>query len=174
MTNNPPSVDVVLDQFVDRLIKERNVGNLAPEVLEQMKKDLTAIMVAHELPYVAQAIAGNWNDLITKVQKALAADGPTFINVLQPCRLGWGYKPEETLALGRLAVETCMWPIFEVVHGEYKISSKPKEKKPIVEFLKPQARFKHLFRPENADLLASLQAEVDARWERLLKLETKA
>lgn len=141
---------------------------------EQMRKDLTAIMVAHELPYVAQAIAGNWNDLITKVQKALAADGPTFINVLQPCRLGWGYKPEETLALGRLAVETCMWPIFEVVHGEYKISSKPKEKKPIVEFLKPQARFKHLFRPENAELLASLQAEVDARWERLLKLEAKA
>jgi len=141
---------------------------------EQMRKDLTAIMVAHDIPYVAQTIAGNWNDLITKVQKALAVDGPSFINVLQPCRLGWGYKPEETLALGRLAVETCMWPIFEVVHGEYKISQKPKEKKPLVEFLKPQSRFKHLFRPENAELLASLQAEVDARWERLLKIEAKA
>jgi pyruvate ferredoxin oxidoreductase beta subunit len=131
-------------------------------------------MVAHELPYVAQAVAGNWNDFITKVQKAVATDGPTFINVLQPCRLGWGYKPEDTLALGRLAVETCMWPIYEVVHGEYKISQKPKEKKPLVEFLKPQARFKHLFKPENAELLARLQAEVDARWERLLKLESKA
>jgi pyruvate ferredoxin oxidoreductase beta subunit len=141
---------------------------------EQMRKDLTAIMVAHEIPYVAQAVAGNWNDLVTKVQKALAVDGPSFINVLQPCRLGWGYKPEDTLALGRTAVETCMWPIYEVVNGEYKISQKPKEKKPIAEFLKPQARFKHLFKPENADLLASLQAEVDARWEKLLKLETKA
>jgi len=138
---------------------------------EQMRKDLTQIMVAHDIPYVAQAIAGNWNDFITKVQKAVATDGPAFINILQPCRLGWGYKPEETLALGRLAVETCMWPIYEVVEGKYKISQKPKEKKPLAEFLKPQSRFKHLFKPENAELLASLQVEVDARWEKLLRLE---
>ena len=138
---------------------------------EQMRKDLTAIMVAHDIPYVAQAVAGNWNDFITKVQKAVAVDGPAFINILQPCRLGWGYKPEETLALGRLAVETCMWPIYEVVDGKYKITQKPKEKKPLTEFLKPQSRFKHLFKPENAELLASLQVEVDRRWEKLLKLE---
>jgi len=60
---------------------------------EQNRKDLTAIMVAHEIPYVAQSVVGHWNDFISKVQKALATDGPSFINVLQPCRLGWAYKP---------------------------------------------------------------------------------
>ena len=141
---------------------------------EQMRKDLTAIMVAHDIPYVAQATVGNWNDFITKVQKAVSADGPAFINILQPCRLGWGYKPEETLALGRLAVETCMWPVYEVVDGKYKISQKPKEKKPVAEFLKPQSRFKHLFKPENKELLDSIQTEVDRRWEKLLKLEASS
>ncbi|MBN1823851.1 MAG: hypothetical protein JW803_05995 [Endomicrobiales bacterium] len=141
---------------------------------EQVRKDLTAILVAHDIPYAAQTTVGNWNDLITKVQKAVATDGPTFINILQPCRLGWGYKPEDTLAIGRLAVETCIWPVYEVVNGEYKITSKPKEKKPVTEWLKPQARFKHLFRPENKGLLEQIQAEVDAKWEKLLRLESKA
>ena len=137
---------------------------------EQVRKDLTAIMVAHEIPYVAQSIVGNWNDYITKVQKALNTDGPAFINVLQPCRLGWAYPPEDTMLMGRLAVETCMWPVYEVVNGEYKITMKPKEKKPVVEFLKPQGRFKHLFRPENKPILDEIQAEVDRKWEKLLKL----
>jgi len=72
--------------------------------------------------------------------------------------------------MGRLAVETCMWPVYEVVNGEYKITMKPKEKKPVVEFLKPQGRFKHLFRPENKPILDEIQAEVDRKWEKLLKL----
>jgi pyruvate ferredoxin oxidoreductase beta subunit len=139
---------------------------------EQFRKDLTEIMVAHGIPYVAQASIGNSMDFMNKVQRALAIDGPAFINVLQPCRLGWAYKPETTLSLGRLAVETCMWPIYEVIDGEYKINSKPKEKKPVVDFLKEQGRFKHLFKPGNEQILADIQAEVDARWEKLLKLET--
>jgi len=137
---------------------------------EQNRKDLTAIMVAHDLPYVAQAVVGHWNDLITKVQKALATDGPTFINVLQPCQLGWAYPPENTMVLGRNSVDTCIWPIYEVEKGVYKLSMKPKEKKPIVEFLKPQGRFKHLFKPENQHILDAMQAEVDRKWEKLLKL----
>ena len=137
---------------------------------EQIRKDLTAIMVAHDIPYAAQAIVGNWNDYITKVQKALATDGPTFINVLQPCRLGWGYKPEDTMAMGRLAMETCMWPVYEVVNGEYKITVKPKEKKPVMEFFKDQTRFKHLMKPENKQLVDEIQAEVDRKWAKLLQL----
>jgi pyruvate ferredoxin oxidoreductase beta subunit len=137
---------------------------------EQVRKDLTAIMVAHDLPYVAQSAIGNWNDFTTKVQKALDTDGPTFINILQPCRLGWGYKPEDTMTLGRLAVETCFWPVYEVVNGEYKLNVKPKEKKPVAEFFKLQNRFKHLIKPENKELLDSIQAEVDQRWAKLLKL----
>jgi pyruvate ferredoxin oxidoreductase beta subunit len=137
---------------------------------EQLRKDLTAIMVAHDLPFVAQSAVGYWNDFTTKVQKALETDGPTFINILQPCRLGWGYKPEDTMMLGRLAVETCFWPVYEVVNGEYKLNIKPKEKKPVAEFFKLQTRFKHLMKPENKVLLDEIQAEIDKRWEKLLKL----
>lgn len=139
---------------------------------EQMRKDLTAIMVAHDLPYAAQSAVGYWNDFISKVQKALATDGPTFINILQPCRLGWGYNPEDTNLLGRLAVETCFWPVYEVENGQYKINVQPKEKKPITEFFKLQARFKHLLKPENKPILDDIQLEIDRRWEKLLKLES--
>jgi pyruvate ferredoxin oxidoreductase beta subunit len=134
---------------------------------EQNKKDLTQIMVAHNIPYVAQAYVGNWNDFITKVQKALSIDGSSFINILTPCRLGWNYKPEDTMSLARLAVETCICPSFEVEYGVYKINVMPKEKKPVTEFLKPQGRFKHLFKPENAPILEAIQKNVDNNWELL-------
>jgi len=136
---------------------------------EQSRKDLTEIMAAHGIPYVAQAYVGNWNDYVTKVQKALAIDGPSFINVLTPCRLGWAYKPEDTMSLNRLAVETCIWPSYEVENGVYKINVKPKEKKPIAEFLKPQGRFSHLFKPGNEHILEQIQKEVDEKWENLQK-----
>jgi len=137
---------------------------------EQQRKDMTEIMVAHNIPYVAQAVVGNWNDFVTKVQKALSVDGPTFINIMQPCPLGWGTKPEDTLELGRLAVETCIWPLYEVENGVYKINYKPKEKKPVTDFLKPQTRFKHLFgKTPNAEILDSVQKLTDDKWELLLK-----
>lgn len=138
----------------------------------QWRKDLTEIMVAHGIPYVAQAIIGNWADLTRKAEKAFSIRGPKFMNVLQPCRLGWGYKPEETLVLARLAFDTCFWPVYEVENGVYKIS-KPKEKKPVVEYLKTQDRFRHLFKPGNEPLLAGIQSEVDRRWVQLLAKEEK-
>ncbi|MDR3253744.1 MAG: hypothetical protein LBT07_02115 [Endomicrobium sp.] len=140
---------------------------------EQHKKDLTQIMAAHNIPYVAQSYIGSWNDFITKVQKALAVDGPSFINVFTPCRLGWNYKPEDTMELARLAVETCIWPSYEVENGVYKINVKPKEKKPVTEFLKLQGRFKHLFKPENAHILEEIQKNVDEKWT-LLQFRTEA
>ena len=133
------------------------------------RKDLTGIMAAHNIPYVAQATAGYHMDLIKKAEKAFSIPGPKFMNVLQPCRLGWAYKPELTMEMGRLAVQTCMWPIYEVENGKWKLSMKVKEKKPIVEFLKLQDRFRHLFKPGNEQLLADLQAEVDRNWETLLE-----
>jgi pyruvate ferredoxin oxidoreductase beta subunit len=138
---------------------------------EQTRKDLTAIMVAHDLPYAAQASIGYWNDYMNKVQKAVSTQGPTFINVMQPCRLGWAYKPEDTIQVGKLAVETCLWPVYEVVGGKYKINMKPREKKPVTEFLKLQGRFKHLLKPENKALVDEIQAEIDAKWDQLLRLE---
>ena len=69
----------------------------------------------------------------------------------------------------RLAVETCYWPLFEVIYGEWKLTYRPKKKLPIEEFLKKQGRFKHLFKPENRHIIDRIQANVDLKWERLLK-----
>ncbi len=138
---------------------------------EQYRKDLTAIMIAHGIPYAAQSIAGNWRDLTSKVGKAISINGPKFINVFQPCRLGWGYEPELTCEMGRLAADTCAWPLYEVVNGQYKITYKPKEKKPIAEWIKLQGRFKHLMKPENKPILDEIQSQADKNWEGLLKKE---
>lgn len=132
----------------------------------QEQKDLTAIVAAHNIPYVAQAVVGNWRDLVNKTQKALSADGPSFINVLSPCPLGWGFPPQDTIKMGRLAVETAFWPLYEVEEGNYKIA-KIKERKPIIEFIKPQARFKHLLGRE--DIISHIQERIDKAYNDLLK-----
>lgn len=139
---------------------------------EQLRKDLTEIIVAHNVPYAAQTVVGDWRDLTTKVQKALSKDGPSFINILSPCRLGWGCAPEKTLEVGRLAADTCFWPLYEVEDGKYKITYKPKEKKPVVELLKLQDRFKHLFKKGNEPILVEIQEDIDRKWNKLLKMES--
>ena len=143
------------------------VGKVIPGK-KQWSKNLPEIMVAHGIPYVATSIPGRWMDLINKVEKAISFDGFTFIDVLSPCRLGWGYEPSLTLEISRLAVETCIWPLYEVIEGKYKLNYRPKEKKPVVEWFKLQRRFKHLLKPENEPLLEEIQKEVDRRWEELL------
>lgn len=137
----------------------------------QYRKDLAAVIAAHEIPYVAQsAITQNMKDLYEKAEKAIYTPGPAFLNVLAPCPRGWRYDTPKLLEISKLAVDTCVWPLYEVVNGEWKLTYKPKEKLPVEEWLKPQGRFKHLFEKNNAHLLEDLQAEVDKRWERLLKL----
>jgi len=135
----------------------------------QERKDLTSIVASHNIPYVAQAVVGNWLDLVKKIQKAISADGPSFINVLSPCPLGWGFPSSKTIQMGRLAQETGFWPLYEVENGRYRITYKPKEKKPIIEFLKPQARFKHLL--EKGDIVETIQKGIDSVWEELIKKE---
>lgn len=137
---------------------------------KQYRKDLTATMVAHEIPYVAQAAPHNWRDMADKVNKGLAVNGPAFINVIQPCVLGWKYPSNMSMEMSRLAVDTCLWPLYEVVEGEYKLSYMPKEKKPIVEFLKAQDRFRHLFNAKNESIIEEIQADIDNKWNKLLKL----
>lgn len=132
------------------------------------RKDLTEIMVAHDMPYVAQSIPGRWRDLTSKAEKAFAIEGPAFINVLAACPLGWGCDGAATVELSMLAADTCMWPLYEVVEGEYKITYTPKEKKPIEDFLKPQARFKHLFKDDEGEAVrARMQEWVDHKWAQL-------
>ena len=146
-------------------------GSVIPGKM-QSRKDLTEIMEAHHLPYVAQTIAYmNFKDLYEKAEKAIYTEGPTFLNVLSPCPRGWGYPTEDLMTINKLAVETCYWPLYEVENGKYKITYKPAKKLPIEEFLKPQKRFRHMFKPGNEWMIEEFQKEVDRRWEDLLRLE---
>jgi len=146
------------------------VGKVVPGKT-QYAKALTEIMIAHNIPYVAQATPGFPKDLSDKVEKALATDGPSFMNVLAPCPRGWRYEMEESMEISRLAVDTCFWPLFEVESGKVRVTRKPKEKIPVVEWLKKQGRFRHLFKDENRHIIDEIQREVDRNWEWLLKRE---
>ncbi len=138
---------------------------------KQNRKDLTEVIAAHHIPYVAQTtFIGNFKDLHEKAEKAIYTEGSAFLNILAPCPRGWRYNSEDMMEITKLAVETCYWPLYEVVDGEYKLSYRPKVKQPIENFLKPQGRFKHLFKKGNEHLIAEIQEEVDRRWEELLKL----
>ena len=138
----------------------------------QSRKDLTKIMVSHHLPYVAQTIGYmNFKDLYEKSEKAIYTKGPTFLNVMAPCPRCWGYPTDMLMQINKLAVETCYWPLYEVIDGKYKINYKPAKKLPIEEFLRPQKRFKHMFKPGNEWMIEEFQKEVDARWQELLDLE---
>src|SRR5512139_1638952 len=137
----------------------------------QVRKDLTRVMAAHGIPYVAQASPSHWADLMRKVRRALDIRGPKFMNIISPCNRGWRSRTDDSIQLSRLAVETCFWPLYEIEEGITRVTVRPKEKKPLVDFLKPQGRFKHLFSPENEWLLLQAQDEVDRTWDRLLKEE---
>ncbi len=134
---------------------------------QQRRKDLTRIMAAHGIPYAAQAAPSHWSDLIKKVRKAFSIQGPKFMNILAPCNRGWRSKTNDAIALSRVAVETCYWPLYEIENGVTKITVKPKEKKPVVDFLKPQGRFKHLFSAGNERMLKQIQEDIDHEWELL-------
>lgn len=137
----------------------------------QGRKDLTQIMAAHHIPYVAQTtFVKNLNDLHQKSEKAIYTKGAAFLNIMAPCPRGWRYPTEDLMKICNLAVETCYWPLFEVIDGKWILNYKPKNKLPIEEFLKEQGRFKHLFKKGNEQLIEEFQAEVDERWAQLLRL----
>jgi pyruvate ferredoxin oxidoreductase beta subunit len=135
----------------------------------QNRKDLASIIASHDVPYVAQStFTNNMKDLYVKAEKAIYTPGAAFLNVMAPCPRGWRYDTPDIANICKLAVETCYWPLFEVVEGKWILNYEPKKKLPIEDFLKTQGRFKHLFKPENEGLLEQYQQEVDRRWEELL------
>ena len=146
-------------------------GKIIPGKM-QKRKDLTKIMDGHNLPYVCQTLAySNFKDLYEKSEKAIYTKGACFMNVLTPCPRGWGYPTETIMDINKLAVETCYWPLYEIIDGRYVINYKPRKKLPISEFLKPQKRFSHMFKPGNEWMIEEFQKEVDSKWQELLALE---
>jgi len=136
----------------------------------QWRKDLVKICAAHNIPYVAQASVSNLVDLTAKAAKAFEAGGPAVLVVFSTCPTLWGTPPAMTVQMGKLAVDSCFWPLFEIEDGKYRLSYKPANKIPAADFMKPQSRFKHLFMPGNEKLLERIQKGVDEEWESLLKL----
>ena len=145
------------------------VGKKIPGKM-QFKKDLTEAIVAHNVPYAAQTtFTANFKDLHEKAHKAHYTEGPTFLNILAPCPRGWRYPPENLMEICKLAVDTCVWPLYEVVDGEWSLTYEPKTKLPVEDYLKKQGRFSHMFKPGAEHMVEDFQKQVDKKWERLLK-----
>uniref|UniRef100_A0A7V4N4P7 Pyruvate ferredoxin oxidoreductase n=1 Tax=Thermodesulfobacterium geofontis TaxID=1295609 RepID=A0A7V4N4P7_9BACT len=152
------------------------------------KKDIMGIVVAHNIPYAATASPAFPIDLMNKVKKASLINGPTFLHIFSPCPTGWGCKSEDSILVAKLAVETRVFPLYEVIEGRYVINKlighTPIEKrllgkygkyvlekritpqKPVEEYLKLQRRFRHLT-PEQ---IKFIQKRVDEEYEKLVKL----
>jgi len=138
------------------------------------KKDLPAIAVAHGVPYVATTTVAYPKDLEKKVKKALSIKGPKYIQILVPCPLGWGHDTSLTIRLARLAVQSGIFPVIEVENGKLTSVMRIARKVPVDEYLKPQARFRHLFTPAGREELERVQALADANIERFGLLGSKA
>jgi len=133
---------------------------------KERKKDIIGIMAAHGIPYIATASVAYPEDIVKKFKKAREIKGTRFIHVFAPCPAGWKSRPEDTIKLARLAVQTGYFPLFEIENGEkWTLNLKVKERKPIAEYLKLQGRFRHLKEEE----IEMIQKEVDERWAKILK-----
>jgi pyruvate ferredoxin oxidoreductase beta subunit len=142
------------------------------------RKDMPGIMMAHRLPYVATASPSYIEDLYRKVQKAASIKGPKYLEFHIPCAPGWRFPMEQTVEIGRLAVECGAWALFECENGQVKFNLRSKQildgkvqRKPIEEYLKLQGRFAHLFKPERDEkALAEIERWLDSEWEHYKQL----
>lgn len=134
----------------------------------EWRKDLTSIVVSHGVPYVAQSapFSSKPTYLYEMAANAFAAEGPAFLNVFSPCTRGSRYPESETAKIVRLAVDSCYWPLFEVIDGKWKLKYKPKNKIPVAELLKAQDKFKGISGDE--EKVAYVQKRIDKEWEILL------
>ncbi len=127
------------------------------------KKNLPAIAVAHDIPYVATACPSYPFDLMAKVAKAVATTGPAYVHVFSVCPTGWRCSTDITIKIGRLAVQTGVFPLYEVENGQYKLNVSPSQLKPVTEYLKLQGRFRHL----SEDSINQIQARVTKEYSKL-------
>ena len=137
-------------------------------------KNLPLIAMAHEIPYVATATVAELRDLEYKVEKAMSFHGARYIHVLVPCPLGWGSAPSDTIRLSRMAKETGLFPVFEAEGGDVTSVSKIRHQLPVEEYLRPQRRYQHLFRPQpNTETIGRIQAIADKNISRFGLLQSE-
>jgi pyruvate/2-oxoacid:ferredoxin oxidoreductase beta subunit len=126
----------------------------------------TSTTAAHGIPYLATASVGYPEDLIAKINYGKTVEGFKMLIIQAPCPVGWRFDGAKTIEMARLGVQTGIWPLFEIIDGEkFKLNYKPRELKPVTEYLKPQARFRHL----TDDNIALIQEDAAKEWETLLK-----
>lgn len=129
------------------------------------KKDLFSIWTAHKPVYAATVTAAEPLDLARKIEKAMKLKGPKMFITLAPCPTGWHYESSESVEIGKLAVNTGIWPLKEYIDGEVVHTRIPGTRVPVEEYLKRQGRFAHLFSPERNDkVIGEIQADVDEYW----------
>jgi pyruvate ferredoxin oxidoreductase beta subunit len=141
----------------------------------EQKKDLVEIIIAHNPAYLATASVGYPEDIYEKALKAKGIKGPKYMEIIAPCPPGWKFPMNKTLELGRMAVETGLWPLFEYENGRHSFTgvskqllSGAREFKPIEDYLKIQGRFGQLFSPApNAGALAEIAKNRDDYWKRM-------
>ncbi len=129
------------------------------------KKDMPAIAAAHNIPYVATACPSYPFDLMSKIAKGAATQGPAYIHILSVCPTGWRCPPELTIEIGRLAVQTGIFPLYEVEDGKYTLNVNPPKLKPVQDYLKLQGRFRHL----SEETITEIQHRVDKEYAKLME-----
>jgi len=139
-------------------------GKVVPGQLT-WKKNMPEIAAAHSIPYVATACPSYPLDLMKKVKKGARIKGPAYIHVLAACPTGWRLPPELSIKVGRLAVETGVFPLYEVENGRYKLSIDTGKLRPVNDYLKMQGRFRHL----DEDMIDKIQERVIEEYEKLKK-----
>ncbi len=127
------------------------------------KKNMPAIVAAHNISYVATASPSYFGDLMAKVEKGVATKGPAYIQILSVCPVGWRCSAEITVRIGRLAVDTGMFPLYEIENGKYKLSRDLPRLRPVADYLKLQGRFRHL----SEDTIKEIQQRVTDEYAKL-------
>ena len=134
------------------------------------KKNMVEIAAAHEIPYTATACPSYPFDLIRKVKKGADVEGPSYIHILAVCPTGWRAQPEYAVRLGRLAVETGVFPLYEIENGQYILNYRPKKLRPLEEYFRYQRRFRHLSPPD----IDKIRDRVNRAYQRLLDRSSQA
>ncbi len=143
------------------------VGTVTRGKREQ-KKNIPMIFAAHGVPYIATASVGYPEDLIAKINYGKTVEGFKMLIIQSPCPVGWRYDPAKTIEIARLGVQAGIWPLYEIIDGEkFKLNYKPRELKPVTEYLKPQARFRHVTDED----IAGIQERTADKWAKLLRAD---
>ena len=129
------------------------------------KKNMPAIVAAHDIPYVATACPSYPFDLMDKVAKGIAIQGPAYIHILSVCPTGWRSATDLTIRIGSLAVETGIFPLYEIEGGKYKLSVDLPKLRPVTDYLKLQGRFRHL----SEETIEKIQHRVEEEYAKLIE-----